>query len=281
MVTKRYDTKKLTVLALLTAIVVVLQFAGSFIRFGMFAICPVLIPIVIGAALYGPLAGAWLGLAFSLTVLISGDAAAFLAVDVFGTIVTVLVKGVGAGFGAGLAYKLLCKRAACVDIVGDVADDISRGVGVEIAYGQGGEVIKDLAAQGVDDLLPKAHHNDSQKVGKQSGKGIKDHQKTRVEVNGVEIHLSATCGKGVDGHTRQLGACQGQNIGGQHQHEGQQDRGLVAEQIFAHSPKHAALGGAALDLILPGRGKASGVAKAASAAHFHIIQGKHLPSANR
>ena len=115
MTSERYDTKKLTVLALLTAIVVVLQFAGSFIRFGMFAICPVLIPIVIGAALYGPLAGAWLGLAFSLTVLISGDAAAFLAVDVFGTIVTVLVKGVGAGFGAGLAYKLLCKRATCAD----------------------------------------------------------------------------------------------------------------------------------------------------------------------
>lgn len=109
---KKYDTKKLTVLALLTAIVVVFQFAGSFIRIGgMFAICPVLIPIVIGAALYGPMAGAWLGFAFSLTVIISGDAAAFLAVNVLGTILTVFAKGTCAGLGAGFIYKLITKKA--------------------------------------------------------------------------------------------------------------------------------------------------------------------------
>lgn len=113
MTSERYDAKKITVLALLTAIVVVLQFAGTFIRFGAFAICPVLIPIVIGAALYGPLAGAWLGFAFSATVIISGDAAAFLAVNVFGTFVTVFAKGTGAGFGAGVIYKLLCKKERC------------------------------------------------------------------------------------------------------------------------------------------------------------------------
>lgn len=109
---KKYDTKKLTVLALLTAIVVVFQFAGSFIRIGgMFAICPVLIPIVIGAALYGPMAGAWLGFAFSLTVIISGDAAAFLSVNVLGTILTVFAKGTCAGLGAGFIYKLITKKA--------------------------------------------------------------------------------------------------------------------------------------------------------------------------
>ena len=46
---------------------------------------------------------------FGLVVLLSGDAAAFLAVDVFGTIVTVMVKGTACGLVAGLVYKLLAK----------------------------------------------------------------------------------------------------------------------------------------------------------------------------
>lgn len=40
-------TQKLTLLALLTAIVVVLQLLGSFIRFGGFSISLVLVPIVL------------------------------------------------------------------------------------------------------------------------------------------------------------------------------------------------------------------------------------------
>ena len=50
--------------ALLTAIVVVLQFLGFFLRFSTFSISLVLMPIVIGAALYGIGTGAWLGLVF-------------------------------------------------------------------------------------------------------------------------------------------------------------------------------------------------------------------------
>jgi len=67
----------------------------------------VLVPIVVGAAVYGWQAGAWLGLTFGVAVLLSGDAAAFLAVDVFGTILTVLLKGTAAGLCAGLAYRAL------------------------------------------------------------------------------------------------------------------------------------------------------------------------------
>lgn len=106
---KRIATRTLTGLALFTAIVVVLQFLGAFIRFGPFSISLVLIPIVVGAALYGPAAGAWLGFVFGLVVLLSGDAAAFLAVNPLGTILTVLVKGAGAGFLAGLTYRALEK----------------------------------------------------------------------------------------------------------------------------------------------------------------------------
>ena len=49
---------------LFTAIIVVLQFLGGGIRFGMFSISLVLVPIVVGAALYGWKSGVWLGFAF-------------------------------------------------------------------------------------------------------------------------------------------------------------------------------------------------------------------------
>ncbi|MBQ7714736.1 MAG: ECF transporter S component, partial [Clostridia bacterium] len=52
---------KLVQIALITAIVVVLQLIGAVIHFGPFSVSLVLVPIVIGAILYGPLAGAWLG----------------------------------------------------------------------------------------------------------------------------------------------------------------------------------------------------------------------------
>ena len=49
----KINTQKLVITAILTALVIVLQFMGSFIRFGMFSISLVLIPIVIGSALCG------------------------------------------------------------------------------------------------------------------------------------------------------------------------------------------------------------------------------------
>jgi len=99
------NTKKIVGLSLFAAIVVILQFLGSFVRFGVFSISLVLVPIVVGAALYGVAAGAWLGLVFGLVVLISGDAAAFMSVSPFGTILTVLVKGVLAGLLSGAVYR--------------------------------------------------------------------------------------------------------------------------------------------------------------------------------
>ena len=99
-------TQTVVGLGLLTAIVVVLQALAVSIRFGVFSITLVLIPIVVGAALYGWWAGAWLGFVFGFVVLLT-DAGAFLAVSVPGTIVTCLLKGMAAGAVAGLIYKLL------------------------------------------------------------------------------------------------------------------------------------------------------------------------------
>ncbi len=96
-------------LGLLTAIVVVLQALAVGIRFGVFNITFVLVPIVVGAALYGWKAGAWLGLVFGVVVLFT-DAGAFLVINVPGTIVTVLLKGILAGAAAGLVYRLIAKK---------------------------------------------------------------------------------------------------------------------------------------------------------------------------
>lgn len=111
------NTKTIAGLGLLTAIVIVLQLLGSFIRFGPFAISLTLIPIVIGASLYGAKAGGWLGFVFGATVLLSGDASSFLVVSVFGTIVTVLVKGTVAGLGAGAVYRLLAAKNETLAVI--------------------------------------------------------------------------------------------------------------------------------------------------------------------
>lgn len=105
------STRTLALGAVLTALVVLLQFMGAFVHFGPFSISLVLIPIVIGAAIGGVRLGAWLGLVFGLVVLASGDAAAFLAISVPGTIVTVLLKGTACGALAGLTYQKLASRS--------------------------------------------------------------------------------------------------------------------------------------------------------------------------
>ena len=106
---RKTQIEKLALGALFTALVIILQMLGAFIRFGPFSISLVLIPIVIGAAVCGVGIGGWLGFVFGVAVLLTGDAAAFLAVDVLGTILTVLVKGTACGLAAGLTYKLLSR----------------------------------------------------------------------------------------------------------------------------------------------------------------------------
>ncbi len=121
------NTKIIAGTGILTAIVVVLQLFGSAIKFGPFSVSLVLIPIVVGAALYGKWSGMWLGLAFGVTVLLSGDAAAFLTVNPVGTVVTVLLKGALAGLFAGLVYALIEKKnkiaaTVCAAIVSPVTN---------------------------------------------------------------------------------------------------------------------------------------------------------------
>ena len=110
MKTNKQKIQRITGIGLFSAAVVVLQFVSMSLRFTTFSITLTLIPIVVGAAIYGIGAGAWLGLVFGLAVLMTGDAASFLAISFPGTVITVLAKGILAGAASGAVFKLLEKK---------------------------------------------------------------------------------------------------------------------------------------------------------------------------
>lgn len=96
--------------SLLTALVAVLAYYGGFIKIGGLAsISLTLIPVIIGATLCGPLAGAWLGAVAGVIFFATPDAVFWLGLSVHGTVITVMVKGILSGLFAGLVYKLLVK----------------------------------------------------------------------------------------------------------------------------------------------------------------------------
>ncbi len=109
--------KRMVGVALMMALVVVFQMLGGVIpSFGGFNFSLVLIPIVVGSAIYGVGAGAILGATFGTIVFIN----CYTGVDVGGAMVfqanpylcfvVVMGKGVLAGVASGLVYKLLRKR---------------------------------------------------------------------------------------------------------------------------------------------------------------------------
>lgn len=115
---RKENIRIITVGAVLTALVIILQFMGAFIRFGIFSVSLVLVPIVIGAATCSVGVSAWLGFVFGVVVLLSGDAAPFMSLNMAGTIITVLVKGTACGLVAGIVYKLLSKWNSFAGVLG-------------------------------------------------------------------------------------------------------------------------------------------------------------------
>ena len=110
-ITMREQIQRLVLLALLTALVAVLAYYGGFIKIGALAsISLTLIPVVLGSALLGPAAGAWLGAVSGAIFFATPDAALWLGFSIPGTIITVMIKGIAAGLCAGIAYKLFEKR---------------------------------------------------------------------------------------------------------------------------------------------------------------------------
>ena len=111
-------------LAFLMALVLVMQMLSSIIpAIGGFSISLVLIPLVMGAVLFGPGAGALLGATFGVIVYINcvtgadpGGAMVFQANPILCFLV-VMGKGILAGTFAGLVYKAVSKWNVHVAIV--------------------------------------------------------------------------------------------------------------------------------------------------------------------
>ena len=93
-------TERLAGLALMTAVIIVLQVFSTYltnVTANQISITFALVPIVIGAALYGVGAGAYLGAVFSATVLLL-------------SVLLIMLKGTAAGLAAGLVYRALEKK---------------------------------------------------------------------------------------------------------------------------------------------------------------------------
>ncbi|MBO5328115.1 MAG: ECF transporter S component [Clostridia bacterium] len=108
-----FSAKSITFLAVLLALVIVLQVFSGFFKIGTTSLSFVLIPIVLGGMILGPLYGAILGVAFGVVVIID----ALAGLDPFTlillqerpitTVLLCLIKGTAAGYFSGLIYHLI------------------------------------------------------------------------------------------------------------------------------------------------------------------------------
>lgn len=116
--------QRMTGLSIFTAVIVVLTVLCTFVRFGPFSITLALAPIVIGAALYGPGAGAYLGGVFGLVVLLTGvfgwdggTVMYLMSLNAVGCILICIGKGAAAGWVSGLLYRLIARKNMHLGVV--------------------------------------------------------------------------------------------------------------------------------------------------------------------
>ena len=117
-----FSAKRITGIAVLTALVIVLQTVLGSIRIGATSFSLVLIPIVLGGVIYGAWTGAFLGFVFGFITLMYGivGADAFTAIlfqnQPLETALLCLVKGTAAGLVSGALYKELSKKNELVAV---------------------------------------------------------------------------------------------------------------------------------------------------------------------
>lgn len=110
---KFFSARNLTMLAVLVALVVVLQLFGSFIKIGTTPISLVLVPIILGGMLLGVWVGLGLGLLFGFMVIMSALAGydvftlALLQINPAMTVILCLLKGGLAGFVSAILFKVI------------------------------------------------------------------------------------------------------------------------------------------------------------------------------
>ena len=120
---QRTSSRYIAGVGILAALVIVLQAIATFIQFGPFVITLALVPIVIGAALFGVKAGAILGGMFGIVVLIATITAAdpgahmLWIANPIATALVILLRGILAGAAAGCVYGWVAKKNKYVGVV--------------------------------------------------------------------------------------------------------------------------------------------------------------------
>ena len=101
--------RKMTGTAMLTALIFIFQLIGNYISIQGVSINLALLPIAIGAIMYGPWVGFFLGVVNGILVL--PGSALFFEMSIMGTILTCIIKTGTAGFVAGWVFKLFKGKA--------------------------------------------------------------------------------------------------------------------------------------------------------------------------
>ena len=135
---KKFDVRKMTYLAIFSALVFVLQImaipVGGFFESSAL---PVAV-IVIGAALFGIRGGAWLGFVFGIAVMILPGTQVYLTFgsnqvySIFCTVGVVFIKGIIAGACAGALYKLLNRSNKYVAVLVSGIAAVTANTGIFI-----------------------------------------------------------------------------------------------------------------------------------------------------
>ncbi len=132
-----FSAKNITILAVLLALVVVLQLFGLSIPMGgTTSMSFVLVPIVLGGMLLGPVAGVFLGLVFGIVTIFDPMSLTLMNYAPAVTVITVLLKGALAGLASSLAYKFISKKNnyAAVFVAAAVAPIVNTGIFVAGAF---------------------------------------------------------------------------------------------------------------------------------------------------
>ena len=108
---KNTNVRRITGVAILLAVLIVLQTIGNYLAPLGISVNLALIPIAVGALVYGPLAGAFLGLCNGAMVLAAPSTiSTFYNYAPIGTVFTCLLKCTIAGLVSGLIFKLMKEK---------------------------------------------------------------------------------------------------------------------------------------------------------------------------
>ncbi len=116
--------RKIVITAVFSVIIIILQFMAYMIpTVGGVSFSVVLVPVVLGAAMYGPVCGAFLGGVFGLVT----TAACIIGIDPGGavllvanpavTVILCFVKGILAGLVSGLLFKVISPKSGIAAII--------------------------------------------------------------------------------------------------------------------------------------------------------------------